>query len=175
VRQVLQDSIEVGSFLSADSLPPDGLTRIFGGLGYDYIALHGEKKDVKQRSGVERGQVRATRDTTTRYMAASLKDAAVLRDFLASHGFTRFLFLTQLEVRMDLTNPEEAMLLGKRTVAVHFTLTDAGGSVLSGGIVRHDMQGGTDIGRLRAEAFPVIAKQLFEAIFPKRREGKGKR
>jgi hypothetical protein len=175
VRQVLQDSIEVGSFLSADSLPPDGLTRIFGGLGYDYIALYGEKKDVKQRSGVERGQVRATRDTTTRYMAASLKDAAVLRDFRASHGFTRFLFLTQLEVRMDLTNPEEAMMRGLRTVAVHYTLTDADGAALRGGIVRYDLEDGAEINRIRNEAFPVIANQLFGVVFPKKKEEKPKR
>lgn len=175
VQQILKDSIEVGTFLSADSIPPEGLVRIFGSLGYDYVALYGEQRQTKQRSGIERGQVNASRDTTTRYMAAAMKDDAVLRDLQGSHGFNRFLFLTQLEVRMDLSDPEQAMLLGKRTVAVHYTLTGAGGSPLNGGVARYDMQGGTDFGRIRAEAFPAIAKQILIAFLSKEQGRKSKK
>lgn len=168
LRQVLGDSVEVGTFLSADSIPPEGLARIFGSLGYDFVAIYGEKKDAKQRGGIDRGQVSAARDTTTRYMAAIIQDDGVLQDFQASHGFNRFLFLTQLEVAMDLTDPEQAMRLGKRSVAVHFTLTDASGISLNGGISCHHLEGGAEMGRMRTEAFPSIAKQVCRVVFPKK-------
>lgn len=176
MQMVLKDSAQVGTFLSADSIPPDGLTRIYEKLSYRYLPVRpNPKAPEQQRGGIERGQIKSVRDTTTRYMAAEMKDSEPLNTLHGSHGFDRFLFITQLEVRMDLSDPEQSVLLGKRTVAVHYTLTDLQGQPLAGGLIDHHLSGGSDnVNKVMAEAFPPIARQLCEAMFPKKTEEKKK-
>jgi len=179
VGMAVRDSASVFNFLNATSRSHDigDLKRIRSAVSYRYVPLYSDASDSRSgsKSAVRQGQLSSDRDTVQRYMAAFVNDTATITDMSRDGWADHYLFLTQLEVRMDLTDPEQAMLHGLRTIAVHYTLTDASGTALRGGIARHDLKGGADITRIRTEAFPAIAGQLSEAIFPrKKKEGDGK-
>lgn len=166
IRSAMTDSLETGTFLSSDSLPPDGLVKLYEQMSYRYLPVRPNAKGPEhKKNGIERGQIRTVRDTTARYMSATLKDATVLKSFHASHGFNRFLLLGQMDVRMDLSNPELSIINGSRTIAVHFTVMDVNGNPLTGGIASYDFIGGTgDMKRVMREAFGPIAKQMLLAF-----------
>lgn len=168
------DQLKVGTFMGSDSIPEDHLTGIYEQMALRYIPVNSASKgDAQRKSSIERGQVRAVRDTTARYMSCEMKDPAILGSIRASKGYERFLFINQIEVRMDLSDPEQSMRMDKRTVVVHFTVMDAQGNPLKGGLASHLFDGGAqDVQRVMSEAFGPIAKQMLAAAAPKKKEEK---
>ena len=74
-------------------------------------------------------------------MSAYLKDHVVLTQLDSAYGLNRFLFINQLDVKMDLTNPETAFLDPRRVVAIHYTILDKNGKQLSGGLASQQFPG----------------------------------
>lgn len=178
ISMAVIDSVTTYSFMNATSREHEleNLSRLHAAITYRYLALRPNKADGRQteneRRVISQGQLRSERDTVQRYMAADVVRPDVLAEMGSDGWADYYLFLTQLDVRRNLSDPGQAMLNGYYTVAVHFTLTDINGKHLHGGLARHDLEGGADITRIKNEAFPAIAKQISKMVFPEKLEEK---
>jgi len=159
LKDALKDSLETASFHSSDSLTQDELVNIYEVLGYDFLPIpvveekgeHGNsdshrKKKVqapapKREVGVRNGEVVAERQVVERYMSARLKNTSVLQQLHSTYGFNRFIFINQMDVKMDLTDPEAAFIDPKRLVAIHYTVMDKDGKEISGGLATSQFPG----------------------------------
>lgn len=184
LKKALKDSMETATFLNTDSITDDDLVNIYAVLGYKYIPVpvdeedEGKKKkskkkkvpqpEPKQEVGIRNGQVVAERQLVERYMSAQLKDHQVLNDFYTNYGINKFLFINQMDVKMDLTDPETAFVDPRRLVSVHYTIMDKDGKQISGGLASAQFPGtesrlnyivGANFYKLSAE----VLKSLFKA------------
>ena len=159
LKAALKDSMETASFHSSDSLKHDELVNIYEILGYDFLPVpvveeKGEngnsdsyrKKKVqtptpKREVGVRNGEVVAERQVVERYMSAKLKSADVLRQLHSTYGFNRFIFINQMDVKMDLSDPEMAFVDPKRVVAFHYSIMDKDGHPIGGGLASAQFPG----------------------------------
>ncbi|MCF8460026.1 MAG: hypothetical protein K9G46_04830 [Flavobacteriales bacterium] len=154
ISAALKDSMETASFLSSDSLKHDELVNIYEVLGYDFLPVpvveekgeNGKKKKVqepapKREVGVRNGQVIADRQVVERYMSAKLKSTDVLHQLHSTYGFNRFIFINQLDVKMDLSDPENAFINPMRVAAVHYSILDKDGKSIGGGLASSQFPG----------------------------------
>jgi len=156
LKAALKDSMETATFLNTDSITDEDLIDIYAVLGYKYVPVpieekeektgKGKKKNVKTPEpkgdvGLRNGQVVAERQTVERYMSAYLKSYEVLNQFYTNYGINKFLFINQMDVKMDLTDPEMAFVDPKRLVALHYTIMDKDGKEISGGLASSEFEG----------------------------------
>ena len=156
LKAALKDSMETATFLNTDSITDEDLINIYAVLGYKYVPVpieekeektgKGKKKNVKTPEpkgdvGLRNGQVVAERQTVERYMSAQLKNHDVLNQFYTNYGINKFLFINQMDVKMDLTDPEMAFVDPKRLVAIHYTIMDKDGQEISGGLAQAQFPG----------------------------------
>lgn len=184
LKKALKDSMETATFLNTDSITDTDLVNIYSVLGYKYLPVpieeepeDGKKKKGKKKKtepepkkevGIVNGQVVAERETVERYMSAQLKDYSVLNQFYTNYGINKFLFINQMDVKMDLTDPETAFIDPRRLVAIHYTIMDKNGKQISGGLASAQFPGtesrlnyiiGANLYKLSAE----VLSSLFEA------------
>jgi hypothetical protein len=155
LKAALKDSMETATFLNTDSITDEHLIDIYSVLGYKYVPVPEKeelnekgkpkkakkKKEPKKNVGIRNGEVVAERQVVERYMSAYLKDHVVLTQLDSVYGINRFLFINQMDVKMDLTNPETAFLDPRRVVAIHYTILDKNGKQLSGGLASQQFPG----------------------------------
>lgn len=199
MKKALKDSMETAMFLNTDSLLESDLVSIYAVLGYQYVpvpkeldeAKRGKKKPTKKKQpeakkelGIRDGQVIAERQVEERYMNAKLKDNSILNQFYTNYGINRFLFINQMDVKMDLSDPETAFLDPRRLVAIHYTILDENGIQLSGGLAEAQFPGtesrlnyiiGANFYKLAATVFGKLLaaeKELEEAAEKENRKSK---
>jgi hypothetical protein len=155
LQAALKDSMETATFLNTDSITDEDLIDIYSVLGYKYIPVPAKeevnekgktkkekpKPEPKKEVGVRDGHVVAERDAAERYMNAQLKDHSVLNRFHSNYGLNKFLFINQMDVKMDLSDPETAFIDPKRVVAIHYTIMDKDGKQISGGLATESFPG----------------------------------
>ena len=154
LKAALKDSMETASFHSSDSLKHDELVNIYEVLGYDFLPVpvveeqgeNGKKKNgqsaaSKREVGVREGHVVAERQVVERYMSAKLKSPEVLQQLHSTYGFNRFIFINQMDVKMDLSDPENAFIDPKRVVAFHYSIMDKDGKAINGGLASEQFAG----------------------------------
>jgi hypothetical protein len=155
LKAALKDSMETATFLNTDSITDEHLIDIYSVLGYKYVPVPEKeelnekgkpkkakkKKEPKKNVGIRNGEVVAERQVVERYMSAYLKDHVVLTQLDSVYGINRFLFINQMDVKMDLTNPETAFLDPRRVVAIHYTILDKNAKQLSGGLASQQFPG----------------------------------
>lgn len=155
LKTALKDSMETATFLNTDSITDEHLVDIYSVLGYKYVPVPEKeelnekgkpkkakkKKEPKKEVGIRNGEVVAERQAVERYMNAYLKDHSVLTQLDSVYGLNRFLFINQMDVKMDLTDPETAFLDPRRVVAIHYTILDKNGKQLSGGLASQQFPG----------------------------------
>lgn len=155
LKAALKDSMETATFLNTDSITDEHLIDIYSVLGYKYVPVPEKeelnekgkskkakkKKEPKKEVGIRNGEVVAERQAVERYMNAYLKDHTVLSQLDSVYGLNRFLFINQMDVKMDLTDPETAFLDPRRVVAIHYTILDKNGKQLSGGLASQQFPG----------------------------------
>lgn len=155
LQAALKDSMETATFLNTDSITDKDLIDIYSVLGYKYIPVPAKeevnekgkvkkekpKSEPKKEVGVRDGHVVAERDATERYMNAQVKDHSVLNRFHSNYGLNKFLFINQMDVKMDLSDPETAFIDPKRVVAIHYTIMDKDGKQISGGLATEGFAG----------------------------------
>lgn len=155
LKAALKDSMETATFLNTDSITDQDLINIYAVLGYKFVPVLAkeevdekgkvkkEKKnpEPKKEVGIRDGQVVAERQVVERYMSAQLKSHEVLNQFYANYGINKFLFINQMDVKMDLTDPEMAFIDPKRLVAIHYTIMDKDGKEISGGLASEQFAG----------------------------------
>ncbi len=164
-------------FLHPDSLGKGGLDGIYEQLTYHFTPLRPRPKSPDKESSIHQGQLRTVSDTVERYMSAGIKDAEVLGKMSANKGAQRFIVLSQMEVRMDLSDPELLTIDPRYIVAVHYTVMDSKGNSLVGGLAsRKFSKGDHNIRLMMFAAFPDIAKTIVRsekaAKEPKTKSGK---
>jgi hypothetical protein len=156
LKAALKDSMETATFLNTDSITDQDLISIYAVLGYKYVPVPVEEKDEKtgkekkkkaqptepkKEVGIRNGQVVAERQVVDRYMSAQLKSFDVLNHFYTNYGINKFLFINQMDVKMDLTDPETAFIDPTRLVAIHYTIMDKDGKEISGGLASAQFPG----------------------------------
>lgn len=156
LKAALKDSMETATFLNTDSITDQDLINIYAVLGYKYVPVPVEEKDEKtgigkkkkaqptepkKEVGIRNGQVVAERQVVERYMSAQLKNFDVLNQFYTNYGINKFLFINQMDVKMDLSDPETAFLDPRRLVAIHYTIMDKDGKEISGGLASAEFPG----------------------------------
>ncbi|MGB1319092.1 MAG: hypothetical protein ACPG5W_12820, partial [Flavobacteriales bacterium] len=155
LKTALKDSMETATFLNTDSITDQDLIDIYSVLGYKFVPVpekeeldkKGKPKKAKKKIepkkevGIRNGQVIAERQVTERYMNAFLKDNSVLSDLDSLYGLNRFLFINQMDVKMDLSDPETAFIDPRRVVAIHYTIMDKAGKQVSGGLASAQFPG----------------------------------
>lgn len=186
LKVALKDSMETASFHSSDSLKHDELVNIYEVLGYDFLPVpvvaedektgKGRKKNVepaepKKEVGVRDGQVVAERQVMEHYMGAKLKSTNVLEQLHSTYGFNRFIFINQLDVKMDISDPEMAFIDPKRLVAIHYTIMDKNGNTISGGLSSEQFPGTESrlnhiIGSTYYKLSALVLNQLMKAEKP---------
>lgn len=201
MKKALKDSMETAMFLNTDSLLESDLVSIYAVLGYQYVPVpkeveedkKGKKKTAKKKPqepkkevGIRNGQVIAERKVDERFMNAKLKDNTILNQFYSNYGINRFLFINQMDVKMDLSDPETAFIDPRRLVAIHYTILDQNGMQLSGGLAQAQFPGtesrlnyiiGANFYKLAATVFGkllVAEKELEEANEKDNRKSKTK-
>jgi len=166
------------AYLPVDSVVSGDLASIYEQLTYQFTPVRpSPKSPEKEKQVVHQGQLRTVRDTVERYMSAGIKDASVLGGISASKAVSRFIVLSQMEVRMDLSDPELMAIDPRYIVAVHYTVMDTKGSSLAGGLVsRKFSKGDHNIRQMMSATFPDIAKTILRsekaAKEPKAKTGK---
>ncbi len=155
LKAALKDSMETATFLNTDSITDQDLINIYAVLGYKFVPVPAKeevnekgkvkkekkKPEPKKEVGIRDGQVVAERQVVERYMSAQLKSHEVLNQFYTNYGINRFLFINQMDVKMDLTDPEAAFIDPKRLVAIHYTIMDKDGKEISGGLASAQFPG----------------------------------
>lgn len=152
LQAALKDSMETALFLNTDSIKNDDLINFYAVMGYDYVPIPVEKEDGKKGKkkveqpkerevGIRNGQVVAERDVVDRYMKTVLKDNTILNEFYSKYGINRFLFINQMDVKMDLSDPETAFIDPKRLAAIHYTVLDQNAKELTGGLASKHFAG----------------------------------
>jgi hypothetical protein len=155
LKAALKDSMETATFLNTDSITDEDLINIYAVLGYKFVPVpvkeevdekgkskkKKKKPEPKKEVGIRNGQVVAERQSVERYMSAQLKNHEVLNQFYANYGINKFLFINQMDVKMDLTDPEMAFVDPKRLIALHYTIMDKDGKQISGGLVSEQFAG----------------------------------
>ena len=193
LKAALKDSMETATFLNTDSITDEDLINIYAVLGYKFVPVPVEeevdekgkakkakkKAEPKKEVGVRNGQVIAERQVVERYMSAYLKSHEVLNQFYVNYGINKFLFINQMDVKMDLTDPETAFVDPQRLVAIHYTIMDKDGNQISGGLASVPFAGtesrlnyiiGGNFYKLCAEVLgSLIAAQQKEDVSPKKK------
>lgn len=155
LKAALKDSMETATFLNTDSITDQDLINIYAVLGYKFIPVPAKeevdekgkvkkekkKPEPKAEVGIRNGQVVAERQVVERYMSAQLKNHEVLNQFYANYGINKFLFINQMDVKMDLTDPETAFVDPKRLVGIHYTIMDKDGKHINGGLATAQFPG----------------------------------
>ncbi|MCB0753959.1 MAG: hypothetical protein H6602_01480 [Flavobacteriales bacterium] len=155
LKAALKDSMETATFLNTDSITDQDLINIYAVLGYKYVPVPVKeevdekgkvKKEKKQPEpqkevGIRNGQVVAERQVVERYMSAQLKSFDVLNQFYTNYGINKFLFINQMDVKMDLSDPETAFIDPRRLVAIHYTIMGKDGKQISGGLASEQFPG----------------------------------
>lgn len=166
------------TYLPSDSLVATELASIYEQLVYQFTPVRPSPKSPEEEKPIiHQGQLRTVRDTVERYMSASVKDIAPLGSLSASKGVQRFIIINQMEVRMDLSDPELLAIDPRYIVAVHYTVMDAKGNSLAGGLASRKFgKGDHNIRLMMFATFPDIAKTIVQsekaAKEPKAKSGK---
>tara|TARA_B100001109_G_scaffold251839_1_gene246894 strand:+ start:5441 stop:6277 length:837 start_codon:yes stop_codon:yes gene_type:complete len=128
------------------------------------------KKEDKsyQRGRIENGQVISKRDDRKRYMKAVVKDQHMLDSMYQKFNNKYFLFINQLDVSNDYSDGVSmGQMQYNRLIQLHYTLYHKDGTVLSTGISMTSFPATVnDINVITREYFPILAKQIFEELFP---------
>ncbi len=155
LKAALKDSMETATFLNTDSITDQDLINIYAVLGYKFVPVPAKeevdekgkvkkekkKPEPKKEVGIRDGQVVAERQVVDRYMSAHLKNHEVLNQFYTNYGINKFLFINQMDVKMDLTDPEMAFVDPKRVVAIHYSVLDKDGHPIGGGLASAQFPG----------------------------------
>ena len=179
LKAALKDSMETATFLSTDSISEAELVNIYAVLGYEFLPVPVEVKEEsgkkkksstpakpKQEVGIRGGQVVAEREATERYMSAQLKSHDILQQFHSRYGINRFLFVNQMDLKMDLSDPEMAFIDPKRVVAIHFTIMDKEGKQISGGLASEQFSGTeSNINHIIGSTFYKLSTKVMSSLF----------
>jgi hypothetical protein len=189
LKAALKDSMETASFHSSDSLKHDELVNIYEVLGYDFLPVpvveekdeNGKKKKVqtpapKREVGVRNGEVIAERQVVERYMSAKLKSPEVLQQLHSTYGFNRFIFINQMDVKMDLSDPENAFIDPKRVVAFHYSIMDKDGNPINGGLASEQFPGTeSNINHIIGSTLYKLSATVMGSLFKQEEKEKSKK
>ena len=125
--------------------------------------------------GIRNGQIVAERDMVERYMKTVLKDEAILNEFNSKYGINRFLFINQMDVKMDLSDPETAFIDPKRIAAIHYTVLDKNGKELTGGLASKHFAGTESrLNYIIGSTFYALSAEVLGKLVEKEKEDEEK-
>lgn len=131
-------------------------------------AFQKKQDESYQSGGIENGQVVTKRDVRERYMKAVIKDGQVLDSISSKFENDYFLFVNELDINTLYGDALDMQTMQyDREIKIHYTLYHRDGSILSTGISKTTFPSSqNDINEIIKGYFPILAKQIFEALFP---------
>ncbi len=126
-----------------------------------------KEDDRYDRGGVQGGEIVTKSDPRERYMKAVVSDQKMLDSMHMNFNNEFFLFLNELDFR-NVYGDAAAMqrMEFNRELKVHFTLYKKDGSILATGISSTLVPATeNDINTITSSYFPILAKQIFDALF----------
>ncbi|MAY83221.1 MAG: hypothetical protein CMP59_03730 [Flavobacteriales bacterium] len=188
IYYAFKDRCQVTNFrnFDDDSASSD-LTYVYQNVDLEYVLVKKEVKtkggiqsltkkfskkdkasDKYDRGGLSDGQVVTKSDERERYMKAVVNDQAMLDSMNQRFGNNFILFLNELDFKNDYTDALAMQRMEyQRELKVHFTLYNKEGELLATGVSR-TMVPSTEnnINEITSKYFPILAKNIFEALFP---------
>lgn len=162
LRSAISDSLRVDTLIRPETIVEEELATLAGLFKYKFVPV--DRYDKKGRKikppkeptkGIVNGQVVSERDTTTRYMAASLQDSLQYQAFCDSNHVDRLLVISQLDYKYDLSDPNTAFLQPKKLMQMHYTYFNARGKELAGGLVNRNCE------NARSNLERIIAENMY--------------
>jgi hypothetical protein len=188
IRYTFEEKCTVSSFyLVEEAEMQSDLRYIYSKLKLEYelvseteekSRLQSLKEKVKKedksyhRARIENGQVVSKRDDRKRYMKAVVKDQQMLDSMQQKFNNKYFLFLNELDVSNDYRDGVSMQQMQyDRLIKLHYTLYHKNGTILSTGIAMTAFPGTqNDINVICRDYFPILAKQIYEDLFPSEEE-----
>ncbi len=189
ILYAFQEKCDVSSFyLLEDEEAETDLAYVFQNrkLEYELVSKTEEKTKVEQLksklkkkeddsyqgASIKNGEVVSRRDDRERYMKAIVKSPKVLDSLNSKFNNKYFLFVNELDIR---TNYEDAIAMQNmnytREIKLHYTLYHLNGEILSTGISRTTFPSTeNDINVIIKSYFPILARQIYEDLFPPEEE-----
>lgn len=146
---------------------PSSLEELYRSIGYRHLPLQELEGQAAEIHGtlVRNGEIKAERDTLTRYISATFEADSVLQELAFESDLDYTLVISELDI-VNLgtpirVNPDGAAYF----VRVHYDLYDEAGEHKSGGIVKRPLLATTyDPVQFSKEAFLDVAKGVYDAI-----------
>jgi hypothetical protein len=183
-RSSMRDSLDIHLFLRVDSVAEEELAGIHSAIAYDYVPVKkfdkkGKeiKAEKKPDQGIRNGQVVSERTVDERYMNTVIQKPEILKQLNDRYEVNRFLFINQLDIKHDLSDPNTAFMDPKRLLQVHYTFVDLNGVELGSGLAKQSYSGATkNLDRIISDNMYKVAAQISASLKPKpEKEKKGKK
>ncbi|MFT4525181.1 MAG: hypothetical protein ACI9FU_000390 [Granulosicoccus sp.] len=183
LRSAISDSLKVDTLIRPETIDEEELNELASLFKYRFLAI--ERYDKKGRlikapkdpkKGIVNGQVISERDTTTRYLAATMRDSLTFQAFCDSNHVDRLLVISELDYKYDLSDPNTAFLQPKRLMQMHYTYFNARGKKLTGGLANRNCEHArNNLERIIAENMYRIAASTVHGLKPPPETKKGKK
>jgi len=137
--------------------------------GFTKLKSKLEKKEDESydRGGINNGEIVTKSDPRERYMKAVVTDQQMLDSMHLSFNNEFFLFLNELDFKNVYGDAISMQRMEyNRELKVHFTLYKKDGLILATGISSTLVPASeNDINEITSTYFPILAKQIFDALF----------
>ncbi len=136
-----------------------------------------KEDDSYQRGNIQNGQIITKRDDRERYMKAVVSDAKMLDSMHFKFNNKFFLFVNQLDIRNAYTDGVSMQQMKyEREIKLHYTLYHKSGEILTTGVSRTTFPSTqNDINEIIKGYFPILAKNIFDDLFPPEEEQSDKK
>ena len=179
----LKKRFKVLSVLKDTTVVHNDIKLVYESIGYDYLPLpEGGKDDnkkaavkedrVKSTTGqaktknnatIQDGQLVVTTNDQKRYMNTKVLNPKLLSDLHRKYGINYFVFVNELDLKYDMANRSKGMASGNvnRLATVHYSVYDASGKLLAGGVATKDFSGEmNEPKKIKATCFIPIAQYI---------------
>ena len=148
------------------------LNMIYKGIDYKYDPVPATNKgkvktdNYNAKSQINGGQIVVKVDETARFMNTTVTNPSLLSILQKKYGADLYVFVNELDIKNEIDNSGIAMTNDyKRVIAVHYTVMDATGKVITGGLATDKFASTLNTPKkIIAEHFSTIGNEIHEQM-----------
>ena len=145
---------------------------IYEGIDYKYDPVPVDKAtNVKSdgynaKSKIENGQVVVKVDDTQRFMNTTITNSELLPYLQKKYGADLYVFINELDIKNEINNSGISITDNyKRIISVHYTLMDAAGKIITGGLASEKFPSNVNVPKdIIANHFSRVSTLIYEQI-----------
>ena len=145
---------------------------IYEGIDYKYDPVPADKNtkvksdDYNSKSKIENGQLVVKVDETKRFMNTTITNSDLLPYLQKKYGADLYVFINELDIKNEINNSGIAITDNyKRIISVHYTLMDATGQIITGGLATDKFPSNVNIPKeIIAGHFSVVSSIIYDQI-----------